>query len=118
MSEIAAGLDDLHQLGFVHRDVKPENVLISRSGHIKLVDFGSAARLGDDGKVVNLSVQSTYVRTTCMYGLPMLMSWYIVCTYVPVSSCACTVHISLREQLTLPRKEYLYIHILIFITIS
>ena len=54
LSEIVAGLHDLHQLGFVHRDVKPENVLISRTGHIKLVDFGSAARLGTDGKVVRL----------------------------------------------------------------
>ena len=52
LSEIVVGLRDLHELGFVHRDVKPENVLITRTGHIKLVDFGSAARLGTDGKVV------------------------------------------------------------------
>ena len=52
LTEIAAGLHDLHNLGFVHRDIKPENVLITRSGHIKLVDFGSAARLGPQGKVV------------------------------------------------------------------
>ena len=49
-----AGLKALHELGFIHRDVKPENVLISRSGHIKLVDFGSAARLGANGKVVKV----------------------------------------------------------------
>lgn len=54
LSEIVVGLRDLHELGFVHRDVKPENVLITRTGHIKLVDFGSAARLGTDGKVVRL----------------------------------------------------------------
>lgn len=59
LTEIAAGLHDLHGLGFVHRDVKPENVLIARSGHIKLVDFGSAARLGANGKVVrNIKVLS------------------------------------------------------------
>lgn len=28
-----------------HRDIKPENVLIDRTGHIKLVDFGSSAKL-------------------------------------------------------------------------
>jgi citron Rho-interacting kinase len=53
LAEIAAGLNDLHESGFVHRDIKPENVLITRSGHIKLVDFGSAARLGPEGKVVS-----------------------------------------------------------------
>ncbi len=56
LSELGAALYDLHQLGFVHRDVKPENVLISRSGHIKLVDFGSAARLRENGRVVSMRI--------------------------------------------------------------
>ena len=34
-----------HETALFHRDIKPENVLIDRTGHIKLVDFGSSARL-------------------------------------------------------------------------
>uniref|UniRef100_A0A8C9XFL4 Citron Rho-interacting kinase n=1 Tax=Sander lucioperca TaxID=283035 RepID=A0A8C9XFL4_SANLU len=45
LAELVEAVHAVHQLGYVHRDVKPENVLIDRTGHIKLADFGSAARL-------------------------------------------------------------------------
>uniref|UniRef100_A0A8C5E271 non-specific serine/threonine protein kinase n=1 Tax=Gouania willdenowi TaxID=441366 RepID=A0A8C5E271_GOUWI len=45
LSELTEAIHAVHQLGYVHRDVKPENILIDRTGHIKLADFGSAARL-------------------------------------------------------------------------
>ena len=38
--QICYGLDFLHQNGIVHRDVKPENFLISKNGQVKIVDFG------------------------------------------------------------------------------
>uniref|UniRef100_A0A671LY49 non-specific serine/threonine protein kinase n=1 Tax=Sinocyclocheilus anshuiensis TaxID=1608454 RepID=A0A671LY49_9TELE len=45
LAELVQAIHSVHQMGYVHRDIKPENVLIDRTGHIKLVDFGSAARL-------------------------------------------------------------------------
>jgi eukaryotic-like serine/threonine-protein kinase len=43
-AEIARGLSHAHDRGVVHRDVKPANVLLSKRGEVKLVDFGIAYR--------------------------------------------------------------------------
>nr|XP_009935033.1 PREDICTED: citron Rho-interacting kinase isoform X1 [Opisthocomus hoazin] len=45
LAEMVLAIHSVHQMGYVHRDIKPENVLIDRTGHIKLVDFGSAAKM-------------------------------------------------------------------------
>lgn len=42
LEDIASGLAAAHAAGIVHRDVKPENVLISRTGDVKVTDFGLA----------------------------------------------------------------------------
>ncbi|XP_069789543.1 citron Rho-interacting kinase-like isoform X8 [Narcine bancroftii] len=45
LAELVLAIHSVHQMGYVHRDIKPENILIDRTGHIKLADFGSAAKL-------------------------------------------------------------------------
>src|SRR5207247_11220747 len=40
---VAAGLDEAHRVGIVHRDVKPGNIMITRNGHATVMDFGTAA---------------------------------------------------------------------------
>ncbi|XP_065309458.1 citron Rho-interacting kinase-like isoform X2 [Dermacentor albipictus] len=47
LAELTLAIHALHSLGYAHRDIKPDNVLIDRTGHIKLADFGSAAKLSD-----------------------------------------------------------------------
>ncbi|XP_052611109.1 citron Rho-interacting kinase isoform X8 [Peromyscus californicus insignis] len=48
LAELILAVHSVHQMGYVHRDIKPENILIDRTGHIKLVDFGSAAKMNSN----------------------------------------------------------------------
>jgi serine/threonine protein kinase len=59
IAELAAALNSLHEAGIVYRDLKPENVLIAASGHIKLTDFGFACTL-DYGEKLNSFCGSPY----------------------------------------------------------
>jgi len=47
-SQFLAGLEAIHKAGLVHRDVKPENIMLTRAGRVVLMDFG-LARQEDSG---------------------------------------------------------------------
>jgi serine/threonine protein kinase len=45
--EVMLGLGKIHELGFVYRDLKPENVLVGSTGHLCIADFDLAVEFGD-----------------------------------------------------------------------
>ena len=47
-SQFLAGLEAIHKAGLIHRDVKPENIMLTRAGRVVLMDFG-LARQEDSG---------------------------------------------------------------------
>ncbi|NXY25357.1 CTRO kinase, partial [Atrichornis clamosus] len=69
LAELVLAIHSVHQMGYVHRDIKPENVLIDRTGHIKLVDFGSAAKM-----TVNKTVNARLPVGTPDYMAPEMLT--------------------------------------------
>ena len=64
VAELCVALAFLHERGIVHRDVKPENVLIAADGHLRLTDFGTV-KVGCDAGVLG---DATAQRTTSFGG--------------------------------------------------
>ncbi|KAG9478987.1 hypothetical protein GDO78_012583 [Eleutherodactylus coqui] len=50
-AQVVLALDAIHSMGFIHRDVKPDNMLLDKSGHLKLADFGTCMKMNSEGMV-------------------------------------------------------------------
>uniref|UniRef100_W5MUI1 non-specific serine/threonine protein kinase n=1 Tax=Lepisosteus oculatus TaxID=7918 RepID=W5MUI1_LEPOC len=51
LAEMVLAIHSIHQQHYVHRDIKPDNVLLDMNGHIRLADFGSCLKMMEDGTV-------------------------------------------------------------------
>ena len=71
--EIGRGLQAAHEQGIVHRDVKPQNVLLSEEGGAKISDFGIARTLSEEGLTLGGRVLATtdYVSPEQALGEPV-----------------------------------------------
>jgi beta-lactam-binding protein with PASTA domain/predicted Ser/Thr protein kinase len=67
IADACQALNFSHQHGIIHRDVKPANIMISKAGAVKVMDFGIARALADSG---NPMTQTAAVIGTAQYLSP------------------------------------------------
>eukprot|EP00466_Bigelowiella_natans_P006586 jgi/Bigna1/88164/estExt_fgenesh1_pg.C_280201 len=48
IAELACGVKCVHDNGYIHRDIKPDNILLTKEGHLKLTDFGLCKQMAED----------------------------------------------------------------------
>lgn len=80
-AELVLAIEVIHSKGFIHRDLKPDNVFISDSGHIVVGDFGLCKKLKSKGEL-----SSTFCGTLCYLppeilkkqGYSRNVDWYLL----------------------------------------
>jgi serine/threonine protein kinase len=61
-AEMLLAVEALHKLGYIHRDLKPDNFLVDKKGHLKLIDFGLSKDLAQQySSTFTLKIHSTKV---------------------------------------------------------
>jgi len=61
LTPVLRALSDVHREGLIHRDVTPDNIYITRTGEVRLLDFGSARySLGDKSKSLDVVLKAGY----------------------------------------------------------
>ena len=92
MRKVAGGLDALHESGYVHADVKPNNVVLGPRGVVKLIDFGQSCPIGH--RKTRIQGTPEYIapeqvhrmpleRTTDVFNLGATMYWVLTNTSLP-----------------------------------
>ncbi|MEM9019019.1 MAG: serine/threonine-protein kinase [Planctomycetota bacterium] len=91
-SAAASGLSAMHEAGFVHADIKPNNIMLTGQGHVKIIDFGQSCKNGTikeriQGTPDYIAPEQVLRRAityqTDVFNLGATMYWMLTGSYVP-----------------------------------
>jgi len=92
--QVARGLAHMHGRGFVHADMKPNNVLIDDNNHVKIIDLGQACSIGTIKKRIQgtpgymapeQAHRGEITPKTDIYNLGAMMYWTLVGDVIPTA---------------------------------
>lgn len=119
--QVARGLAHIHERGFVHADIKPNNILVDEDGSVKIIDLGQACAIGTVKKRIQgtpgyMAPEQAHRKKitpkTDIYNLGAMMYWTLVGEVIPTSMPPKGANDSLlggavsKEQLKLPKPPY------------
>lgn len=103
--QAAKGLHHAHELGLVHRDVKPENLLIRTDGAVKVLDFGLAMFGGSEAEFSMATILGQNCLGTADYIAPeQSIDSFEVDRRADVYSLGCTFYFILTGKVPFPYK--------------
>jgi serine/threonine protein kinase len=100
VEQVASALQSAHEVGLVHRDVKPSNILIGRSDFAYLIDFGIARVTGEAGLTSTGSTVGTWA-----YMAPERFSSEELDPRSDVYALACVLHQALTGRTPFPGTD-------------
>ncbi len=92
--QVSKGLAHIHSRGFVHADIKPNNILIDENGVVKIIDLGQACAIGTVKKRIQgtpgymapeQAHRNEITPKTDIYNLGAMMYWTLVGEVIPTS---------------------------------
>lgn len=92
--QTAAGLAQMHKTGFVHADMKPNNIVVDDAGRVKIIDLGQACAVGTikeriQGTPDYIAPEQVHRRAitprTDVFNLGAMMYWVLTQRYIPTA---------------------------------
>lgn len=107
--QVADGMLYMHSQGFVHADMKPNNIIVTESGMVKIIDLGQSCKIGTvkeriQGTVDYIAPEQVHRRAimpaTDVYNLGATMYWALTRQHIPTA-------MSNRSALGVPKDEHM-----------